>query len=128
MKIIYFYAPHFIDSDPEKAWPNYLDKTVHEILNKTDPNGVGGEDVFCILADPLTQPLPVGTVVKFATIKEGAQTVDFRVTEIFTVPDVEPSVIFLELQIKECDEISVDELLNFLREKHDSSREYRFWG
>lgn len=110
---------------PGKEAPTYLDKVVSEILERTEADGRG---VFCIPASHLTQPLPVGTLVRFAGVDVKKTTVEFKVTEIFTVADIQPDVVYMELQLFNCDDVTADELLGYLHKKHDAIGEYNYWG
>lgn len=120
VKIVYFYAPHMMSR--EKQAPNYMDEFVRKIMGCSDP-----EDVFCI-PSALTQPLPVGSVIKFGTIV-GDRCFEFKVTEIFTVEDRDPDVVFLELQLYSCagGDVSPAQLLAFLKSKNEQEN-YHYWG
>ena len=67
MKIVYFYAPHFIWGVMKQV-PDHMSDFNEEILKRTMADD--SLDVFCIPSG-LSHPLPVGTVVRFGTVHIG---------------------------------------------------------
>lgn len=117
MKIMCFYGPHFLGD----AYPtNHPHETA--LLEKTD-----WLENFCIPLPGLTEPFPVGSVVSF-TNRPRDEAICFTVVEVFYRPDEHPDIVFLRLQLERCDDVNEDELLAWLRKRHDTSQEYDCWA